>query len=130
MAFYNRLMAQPVQKFIDLLGKVEPLDVVNYGGASAVTATVPANSGSVVLLGATSAGFAYRMHMFTAIAPAGAILLYNAAGPTYYAALSAQVPSLYLGGQLTALAVSAFNSTAAALQVTLTYDLIITPSIQ
>lgn len=61
MGFYNRLLVQPVAKFVDLLGKVEPLDVVSYGGALKVTATKAA-AGTVAVLPTPATGFAYRLH--------------------------------------------------------------------
>ncbi len=125
MAFYDRLIAQAVQKYIDIQGNVEPLDVVPYGGAFSVTATV-VNGGSVQLLPAPSAGFTYRLHSF-AVFPIGPALLGTAT--ILFSCLTATVPSQQLGGQLTRGAVVYTNEGAGTAQAYLTYDFVLTPTI-
>jgi hypothetical protein len=126
MTFYNRNLAQQVQKFTDLFGKVQPLDVVQYGGASKVSAAV--NNSTVTLLGAPPAGFVYRVHRFTTTTLATANLLGLSSGAPYGYALAppgAAVDNCF--GQLAPEGLRAFS--AVATTCWLFYDLVVTPNI-
>lgn len=124
MAFYNRYLAQPVQKFVDLFGKVQPLDIVEYGGGSRATASV--NVSTVAILAAPPAGSVYRLHRFmTADASSGNLLGTTSTQP--YGFATAGVPVDNLEGQLAAEGLSAFANRAVV--CILYYDLVTTPSI-
>jgi hypothetical protein len=137
VAFYNRLLAQPVQKFIDLLGKVEPIDVVSYGGLQAAAGGIFTGS-NTVLLPAPSAGFAYRLHSWgmalSALAANGAAAIndgaqqVDATGHTSTNGLAGFGRPLF--GHLSESAVSVSNFTGVTATFLVRYDLVIAPLIQ
>lgn len=126
MSFYNRLLAQAVEKFVDLQGKVEPLDVVMYGGLNHAS-SVFAGGGAAVLLPAPAAGFVYRLQRI--IVTAGVGFLTGTTSGVIYAIAQNQttVAPDNCMGQLVNEGITA-NATA-ALTLYMTYDLITTPSI-
>lgn len=136
MSFYNRLLAQAVEKFVDLQGKVEPLDVVAYGGANIINATI-ANGANTQILPAPAAGFSYRLHRFASVDipnpnTAGAIALRdNVTGSTWLSMLNCFKGSEGLDGQLVSTGVSVLNglTSPATARCTLTYDIVTTPKI-
>lgn len=125
--FYNRPLAQPVQKFLNLLGQVEPLDVVAYGGAFKVTQSA---AGNVTVLPAPSAGFAYRLHRFTTQNGADTSLVLGATSGVLYAAVGiGGNPVDRCDGQLCTEALNIDNNSGAVLAC-LFYDIMLTPLIQ
>lgn len=131
MSFYNRLLAQPVGTFVDLLGKSRPVDVAPMGGASKVVVTTAA--GNVTILPAPSAGFAYRLHRLTMFNGPSAWLINSGSPLATYGVLSASGVGNggvdNLDGQIVTEAIQ-LNSGTAGSPATLTYDLVIAPTIQ
>jgi hypothetical protein len=130
MAFYNRVLAQQVQKFTDLFGKVQPLDVVIYGGASRITATTTT---SVAVLGAPPAGFVYRLQRVAYTVGAGAFGgLFGASSSFPYSVLNSATPPLGADncmGQLASEGLTLIAGGGVSISLAVTYDLVTTPSI-
>jgi hypothetical protein len=122
MTFYDRLLAQAVQRYVDGSGVLHPLDVVELGGSTPINLTV-ASAGNVQIIAAPTAGSVWRLHRFVCydiIGSAGGIALLN--GSTFMSALSGTAFVDNLEGQLCGTALSVFNSTSASMRVTLTAD--------
>lgn len=138
MSFYNRLAAVVVQKFVDFQGKVEPLDVVSYGGSSSISASI-ISGGTTTVLPAPSAGFAYALHSWGAnlgqgLAANGGAGIVETAGTIDATGHSATNTiagfGRQLNGQLATSAVSITNITGVTMTFFLRYDLIVAPAIQ
>lgn len=121
--FYNRQLALMVQKYVDLIGSVEPLDVVMYGGQNTVKATT-AGAGSIAILGAPPVGFRWRLHRFVS-STANGYLTGTTSGFTFAASLGGVPDNLM--GQLVNEGLTMVTS--AALSGYLTYDQVIQPTI-
>lgn len=112
---------------------VQPVDTLTYGGQLAASQFVA--SGAIVqLLPAPPTGAVYRLHSWAGwTGQVGVVLGGGLAGlvigATVPAVLSANLPSAWLGGLISAVAISVQNNNTNGAAITLNYDLIASPII-
>lgn len=131
MAFYNRLLAQMVARYVDPgTGIVQPLSVYEVGGAGKVNLTV-ASGGNTQIVAAPTAPKLWRLHRFSSpdvVGGAAAVSLLDPNG-SFLSVLTSQSPTDNLEGELVGTSLSVFNGLAGNARVTLTLDLVANTSI-